>query len=41
MNKLLTNFQHHLDEQDLSPLTIKGYLSDLQHFESWFERVNA
>ena len=41
MNKLLTNFQHHLDEQDLSPLTIKGYLSDLGHFERWFERVNA
>lgn len=41
MNKLLTNFQHHLDEQDLSPLTIKGYLSDLGHFEGWFERVNA
>ena len=41
MDKLLTNFQKHMDDQDLSPLTIKGYLSDLGHFEGWFERVNA
>src|SRR5260221_10124572 len=41
MDKLLTNFQKHHDDQDLSPLTIKGYLSDLQHFAHWFEQTNA
>ena len=41
MNNLLTNFHHHLNEQDLSPLTIKGYLSDLHHFSRWFEGTNG
>jgi integrase/recombinase XerC len=41
MDKLLTNFQKHLDDQDLSPLTIKGYLSDLNHFARWFEQTNG
>lgn len=41
MSKLLTNFQKHLDNQDLSPLTIKGYLSDLNHFARWFEQMNG
>jgi integrase/recombinase XerC len=41
MNTLLTNFQKHLNDQDLSPLTIKGYLSDLNHFASWFEQTNG
>jgi integrase/recombinase XerC len=41
MNKLLTNFQKHMDDQDLSPLTIKGYLSDLNHFARWFEQTNG
>jgi len=41
MNTLLNKFQKHLDDQDLSPLTIKGYLSDLQHFNRWFEQTNG
>ena len=41
MNKLLTNFQKHMDDQDLSPLTLKGYLSDLNHFARWFEQTNG
>jgi len=41
MDKLLTDFRNHLNEQDLSPLTIKGYLSDLQHFARWFEQTNG
>jgi len=41
MDKLLTKFQNHLNDQDLSPLTIKGYLSDLQHFARWFEQTNG
>lgn len=41
MNKQLTNFQNYLDDQDLSPLTIKGYLSDLNHFARWFEQTNG
>lgn len=41
MNTLLNKFQKYLDDQDLSPLTIKGYLSDLQHFDRWFEQTNG
>ena len=41
MNKLLTNFQKYLEDQDLSPLTVKGYLADLQHFARWFEQTNG
>jgi integrase/recombinase XerC len=41
MNKLLTNFKNYMDDQDLSPLTIKGYLSDLQNFLRWFEQTNG
>jgi len=41
MDKLLTDFQNHLNDLDLSPLTIKGYLSDLQHFARWFEQTNG
>lgn len=41
MDKLLVNFQKHMDELDLSPLTIKGYLSDLHHFTRWFEQTNG
>ena len=41
MNKQLTNFQKHMDDQDLSPLTVKGYLSDLNHFARWFEQTNG
>ena len=41
MDKLLTDFHNHLNDQDLSPLTIKGYLSDLHHFSRWFEQTNG
>jgi integrase/recombinase XerC len=41
MDKLLTKFQNHLNDQDLSPLTIRGYLSDLGHFARWFEQTNG
>jgi integrase/recombinase XerC len=41
MNKLLNDFQNYLEDQDLSPLTVKGYLSDLQHFERWFQQTNG
>ena len=41
MNKLLTNFQKYLEDQDLSPLTVKGYLADLRHFARWFEQTNG
>lgn len=41
MDKLLTDFRNHLDDLDLSPLTIKGYLSDLHHFARWFEQTNG
>ncbi len=41
MNKQLVNFQKHMDDLDLSPLTIKGYLSDLYHFSRWFEQTNG
>jgi site-specific recombinase XerD len=41
MNKLLNNFNNYLEDQDLSPLTVKGYLSDLHHFSRWFEQTNG
>ena len=41
MNKLLDQFQEHMNTLDLSPLTIRGYLADLQHFSRWFEQTNG
>lgn len=41
MNPLLLEFQRHLEDQDLSPLTIRGYLADLRHFARWFEQTNG
>ena len=35
--KILENFQKHLEKEKASPLTIKNYLSDLRHFLSWLE----
>ena len=35
--KILENFQKHLEKEKVSPLTIKNYLSDLRHFLSWLE----
>ena len=41
MNKLLDQFQEHMNSLDLSPLTIRGYLADLKHFSRWFEQTNG
>lgn len=38
---LLTAFEKHLNNQDVSPLTVRGYLSDLSHFARWFEQTNG
>ena len=34
---LLVKFQKSLEEEKVSPLTIKNYLSDLRHFLTWLE----
>ncbi len=34
-------FQSHLSAQDCSPLTLRGYLSDLRHFSDWFVQTNS
>lgn len=34
---LLARFQKSLEEEKVSPLTIKNYLSDLRHFLTWLE----
>ena len=39
--KILTGFQSHLIEQDVSPLTISGYLQDVRQFATWFEQSNG
>lgn len=36
---LLTKFQKSLEEDKVSPLTIKNYLSDLRHFLTWLEAI--
>jgi integrase/recombinase XerC len=41
MHKLLDQFHEHMNTLDLSPLTIRGYLADLQHFSRWFEQTNG
>ncbi len=30
------SFQAYLENQDFSPLTIRGYLADIEHFSQWF-----
>jgi integrase/recombinase XerC len=37
----LQAFKNYLEGQDRSPLTIRGYLSDLSHFIHWFEQANS
>ena len=37
---MFTKFENFLKEQDRSPLTLKGYLSDLHFFADWFEWKN-
>ena len=39
--KILTGFQSHLTEQDVSPLTISGYVQDVRQFVAWFEQSNG
>ena len=34
---LLAKFQKSLEKEEISPLTIKNYLSDLRHFLTWLE----
>lgn len=34
-------FHDYLDQRDFSLHTKRGYLADLEHFASWFERVNG
>jgi len=34
-NHLLKQFEQHLIAMDLSPATVRGYLYDLNHFETW------
>ncbi len=41
MNTTFTDFKHDLQAQDKSPLTIKGYLSDLRLFARWFDETNG
>lgn len=38
---ILSGFEHYLEEQDRSPLTVSGYLTDLQQFIRWFEQTNG
>ncbi|RMH48056.1 MAG: recombinase [Gammaproteobacteria bacterium] len=35
------DFKQYLQEQDKSPLTVKGYLADLHIFTRWFEQTNG
>lgn len=41
MNKLLMDFQKHLEGLDFAKLTVRGYLADLRHFSRWFEQTNG
>jgi site-specific recombinase XerD len=38
--KILTGFESHLNEQDVSPLTISGYVQDVRQFVVWFKQSN-
>lgn len=35
------NFARYLEAKDRSPLTIRGYISDLKKFARWFEQTNG
>jgi integrase/recombinase XerC len=37
----MKNFETWLREQDRSPLTVRGYLTDLRAFARWFEQTNG
>ena len=38
---LLSDFEKHMNGMDVSKLTVRGYLSDLQNFARWFEGTNG
>ncbi len=38
---LIDQYKTHLENKDLSVLTLRGYLSDVQLFARWFEQTNA
>ena len=38
---ILSGFKYYLEAQDRSPLTVSGYLTDLQQFIRWFEQTNG
>ena len=38
---MLELFQEYLNQQDRSPLTIRGYLADLKSFATWFHQTNG
>ncbi len=37
----MKNFEEYLHEQDASPLTISGYIGDVEHFAKWFKQTNG
>lgn len=37
---MMEPFEKHLENEDLSPLTVRGYLNDLGQFVRWFEQTN-
>jgi len=41
MATMIDEFQTHLNQRDLSALTIRGYVADLRHFKRWFEQSNG
>ena len=41
MNDALTSFEEYITKQDRSPLTIRGYMTDLKDFAAWFEKTNG
>jgi site-specific recombinase XerD len=41
MRNAMKKFIEHLEEQDLSSLTIQGYSSDISHFVQWFAETNG
>ena len=41
MKNLFADFEKHMNDLDLSTLTMRGYLADLRHFSRWFEQTNA
>jgi site-specific recombinase XerD len=39
--EILNSFRDYMLENDRSPITIKGYLSDISQFSRWFEQSNG